>query len=239
MKADRPANSGKRDALTRRQVRDFDRIAMERFGMSGLVLMENAARGAVDFLCRLQGNACGKTVILCGPGNNGGDGLVMARHLHLRGWAVSVLMVGCEGPLTGDAQVNYGILTRTAVAIRTLDEVSVDGLAALFADCDWIIDALLGTGSRPPLRPPFAEVVKAANQADCRRFAVDIPTGLDCEGGSEGADPDSPVFSAEATATFVAAKPGMLSKYGKTASGSITIVDIGAPPEVFEFLDWD
>lgn len=239
MKADRPANSGKPDVLTRRQVREFDRIAIERFGMSGLVLMENAARGAVDLLCRLQGDTRANTVILCGPGNNGGDGLVMARHLHLRGWTVSVLMVGDKKPLSGDAQVNFGILTRTAVAIRTLDEVAVDGLAGLFADCDWIIDALLGTGSRPPLRPPFADVVKAANRGNCRRFAVDIPSGLDCDRGMEGADPDSPVFSAEATATFVAAKPGMLSKYGKMACGSITIVDIGAPPEVFDFLDRD
>lgn len=237
MKADSSANSRRRDVLTRQQVREFDRIAIESFGMSGLVLMENAARGATEVLCRLNEWGRGRAVILCGPGNNGGDGIVMARHLHIREWDIKVLMVGCREPSSADALANFRILARTAVPVRTLEEVTLDGLKRFLDDCDWIVDALLGTGSRPPLREPFDRVVELANRTSCRRFAVDIPSGLDCDGDSPGAVPVGAVFAADATATFVAAKPGMLNASGKTLCGAITIVDIGAPREVFDLLD--
>lgn len=224
--------------LTRDQVRQFDRIAIEEFGINSLVLMENAARGATEVLCCAAGDSNQSALVLCGPGNNGGDGLVIARHLHIRGWRVETWLFGRPGQLSADATTNLEILSKTGVKI-----VESCGERANILDRDsnkfeWIIDALLGTGSRPPLRSPYPDVIESANQAKVRRFAVDLPTGLDCDHATDSVCQNESVFSADFTATFVAQKPVMLTATGKRACGQITIVDIGAPPEVFELIDF-
>lgn len=211
-------------SLTREQARAIDRLAASEFGMSGLVLMENAGRGAADKLCQL--GISGPVVIACGKGNNGGDGFVIARHLDLRRHAVKVLLWADPIELTGDAAVNYQILSRCDVPIhvfsREHDPVS---LAADLAGADWIVDALLGTGSRGEPRPPLDQVIAQLNASPARRMAVDLPSGLDCDTGQAATS----TIRADYTCTFVAPKAGFTSPEARAYLGEVTVIDIGAP----------
>ena len=169
--------------LSIQQVQKFDQIAIQQLGIHSLVLMENAARGACDELERFsterwESEGPRSAVILCGPGSNGGDGLVMARHLHLRGWKVKVILLAAAEKLSQDAGVNLRILRHTKVSIVQAGEAPVGPSGKCFDELvgfDWIVDALLGTGAKPPLRQPMANWVKASNDCQCSRMAVDIP----------------------------------------------------------------
>lgn len=231
--------------LSTAEVRQFDRIAIEQFGIHSLVLMENAARNACDQLELFLSEALGtnnkrSAVILCGPGNNGGDGLVMARHLHLRQWQIKVILLADKEKLSQDAGVNLRILERTKVPIAIASDDSLKPECEL-CGFDCIVDALLGTGAKPPLRDPMAAWVQASNIQTSIRMAVDIPSGLSGdvpthESFSAIKEAEDSVFNADLTVSFVAAKPNMVSVTGKAVCGRIKIVDIGAPPEVFDFL---
>ncbi len=143
-----------RRTLDRRESRQVDRRAMEEYGMSGLVLMENAGRAATDVLCQL--GIAGPVVVCCGKGNNAGDGFVIARHLDLRGFSVRVALWAAAEELTGDAAVNFQILRKTDVPIQPV--MSADDFSLFdrqLADAGWIVDALLGTGARGEPRPPL------------------------------------------------------------------------------------
>jgi NAD(P)H-hydrate epimerase len=215
--------------LTRDQVRMLDRRAIADYGMSGLVLMENAGRGVVDVLSRL--GADGPVVVCCGTGNNAGDGFVIARHLDLRGTPVKVLLASPPARLRGDAAVNLKIMQKSE--IRAVEFSSADGadqLAAEFAGAQWIVDALLGTGARGTPRPPLDVVIAAMNAAQANKLAVDLPSGLDCDTGEIA----EPTFRADHTCSFVAAKPGLLARAAEPYVGQLHIVDIGAPRKLLE-----
>ncbi len=228
--------------LTRAQVRDVDRRAIEKFSMTGLVLMENAGRGCVDVLEQI--GIEGSIVILCGRGNNAGDGFVIARHLRIRGFSVKVLLFSPSSDLRGDALANFQILSKTDVSIVELKEAEIStGLKREFSSCrdqgvdqgvDWVVDAMLGTGASGPVRSPLDQVIEIANRVEAKKMALDLPSGLDCDlGQTEG-----PAFCADHTCTFVAKKPGLLTQTGTRLSGTIHVLDIGAPPEIVrEILD--
>lgn len=214
--------------LTREQSRRVDKIAMDRFSMSGLVLMENAGRAATDVLCGL--GIDGPVYICCGRGNNAGDGLVIARHLRLRNYRPQVLFWADPACLTGDAAANYEILARTDVPIRVMDP---DADPANFPqDADWLVDALLGTGAKGDPRPPIDRVIRAINRSRARRFAVDLPSGLDCDTGRPG----DPTIRATATCTFVSAKVGFDAPEAAPYVGKLLVVDIGIPPEILDLV---
>ena len=224
--------------LSRDQVRRFDRVAIERFGMNSLVLMENAARGATDVLeSANSGSALPGAManVFCGPGNNGGDGLAIARHLHIRGWRVTVHCTHAPEKFSPDARANLEILEKTSVPIEVGCLEKPEFLPSLAIPSGWIVDAILGTGARGPLRGGLAALVSCLNRQPASRFAVDIPTGLDCDATDLAADRPA-CFQATETATFVARKPVMDTRAGLSGCGTITIVDIGAPPETFQFL---
>ena len=209
-------------ALTRAQVREIDRRAIEEFGIPSLVLMENAARGATDILCAL--GIEGPVVICCGRGNNGGDGLAMARHLQLRGHRVRVLHWTPDGQWSVDAATQAAITAKCGIAFDNL--LDQDGaLGPALADADWILDALLGTGTQGPPRSPYDSVLRQLNEARAKKFAVDIPSGLDCDTGQVHA----PTFRADHTCTFVAAKQGLLVPEAQAHVGQVHVTDIGAP----------
>jgi NAD(P)H-hydrate epimerase len=222
--------------LTREQVRRVDSLAIERYGMSSLVLMENAGRGAVDVLLAfdpsLQDETPGsnpRVVIFCGKGNNGGDGFVIARHLEIRGVAVRVLLLAPPSELGGDAHANYAILQHTDVPIIDVSPGSIEPqLEQHAAGAAWLVDALLGTGATGEPREPFATAIRWMNAQPARRLAVDLPSGLDCDTG-QAADA---TVGADLTTTFVAAKLGFLAPQAKPYVGELRVIDIGVPVKV-------
>jgi len=211
--------------LSREAARELDRRAVDEYGMSGLMLMENAGRGVADRLCEL--GVSGPVVICCGQGNNGGDGFVVARHLDLRGYAVRVLLFADPGGLKGDAAVNYRIIERSGLPIR---QVVPTQLHDELAGASWIVDALLGTGARGEPRPPFDMAIEQMNAAAIPILAVDLPSGLDCDTGQ----PARHTIRATHTCTFVAQKPGFLVPVAKQYLGVVHVVDIGAPRQLTE-----
>lgn len=216
--------------LTREQVRQIDRTAMERYGMLGLVLMENAGRGCADVLT--QQGIRGPVVIACGKGNNAGDGFVIARHLDLRGHDVRVLLVAQPDELSGDAAANYRILERAGLSILSGLPPGDAAVETALEAADWIVDALLGTGARGAPRPPLDTIIHRLNASPARKLAVDLPSGLDCDTGEAAAA----TFRADHTCTFVAAKVGFKADTATPYLGQLHVLDIGAPRRLLEDL---
>src|SRR4051794_36002562 len=220
--------------LTREQCREIDRRAIEDYGMSGLVLMENAGRGCVDVLERL--GISGPVVILCGKGNNAGDGFVIARHLEIRGYTCRVLLLSPPHELRGDAAANFTILQKSGVAIVHLStdpaahpSAANEKLKQQFDEhtkiADWLVDAILGTGATGDPRPPFDAAIDWMNAHPARKMAVDVPSGLDCDTGQ----PSVHTLRANHTCTFAANKIGFLQPVAQEFTGSVHVCDIGVP----------
>lgn len=220
--------------LTRQQSREVDALAIREYGMSGLVLMENAGRGVVDVLLSVDPQLVDKTAgavsILCGSGNNAGDGFVMARHLEIRGVRSRVVLLNSPEKLKGDALANFEILRHTNVPITDLSATedlsrSLDRAAGNSA---WLIDALLGTGAQGAPREPLATAIRWTNHQPVQRLAVDVPSGLDCDTGV----PAAPCVEADHTCTFVAAKQGYTQPSAAGVLGQLHVVSIGTPPQL-------
>jgi NAD(P)H-hydrate epimerase len=213
-------------ALTREQSRQLDRRAIDECGIPGMVLMENAGRGTVDVLERL--GISGTVVILCGKGNNAGDGFVIARHLEIRGHACKVLLLFPPSELTGDAATNFAILEKCNVPIVEIE--SPGALVPHARGVDWIIDAMLGTGARGEPRPPFDAAIDWMNAQPARKLAVDLPSGLDCDTG----EPAVHTVRADHTCTFAAMKIGFTKSAAKEFTGTIHVCDVGVPPRLLQ-----
>ena len=193
--------------------------------------MENAGRSCVS---RLMERGARAVVVACGKGNNAGDGFVIARRLAVEGVNVKILMCADPAELKGDALQNYKIahsldlnfeMINTAMPMdKITDDLSrVDGESV-----DWIVDCLLGTGASGDPREPFDKVIEASNKIDCKRMAVDIPSGLDCDTGAAG----EPTFIAELTVTFVAKKIGFKNPEAAAYLGETQSVTISVPEEI-------
>lgn len=221
--------------LSREEVRAVDRVAIEELGVPGVVLMENAGLGATEVALEMLGERTGPVVVLCGGGNNGGDGYVVARQLALRGREVLVFAtVPAEG-LSGDALVNRGIVERMELPLAPLEneEQLADALEAL-AGASLVVDALLGTGFRGDVREPLASALRALD-AGCRErgvpvLALDLPSGLDCDSGQAS----NAVLRATRTVTFVARKRGFAAAGADAFTGPVTVVPIGVGLEHVE-----
>jgi NAD(P)H-hydrate epimerase len=216
--------------LTRDQVRELDRRAIEEYGVPGVVLMENAGRGMAELLNSL--GITGLVVLCCGKGNNGGDGFVIARHLDNAGVRVRVLLFVDPSQLAGDAAVNHRIVTASRIPIEvfagpTLDE---ERLRRELADADWIVDALFGSGLRGAVQPPFDRIIAAINATAAHIFAVDIPSGLDCDIGV----PLGVAVRAHHTGTVAAMKKGFLQPSATVWLGQVHVIDMGAPRSLLE-----
>jgi NAD(P)H-hydrate epimerase len=234
------------------EIREFDRRLIEEIGVPSIVLMENAGREAARVIFehvvmpQMAGNAAdnhsqagdqatrvggtaGFVAMLCGPGNNGGDGFVIARHLLNRGVAVSVCVAADAGKLRGDARTNFAVLSKLRSSLlRVLIQPDAATLAVHLSKAAIVVDALLGTGAANPPRGQIAEYVRAANGTTARRVAIDIPTGLDGDSG----EPANPCFVADLTITMVAAKQGFERDEARRYLGQVVIVDIGVGPEL-------
>lgn len=217
--------------LDNKAMREADRHTIEDLGLPGLVLMENAATGLVDALRESYPEAR-RILVLCGPGNNGGDGLAAARHLSNGGHDVTVLIFGDLSRLSPDAAVNHRVASAMAIPIRT---VEADDLSILDEEFDQrppdvVIDAILGTGLDRPLGGRLEEATRRVAAAGVPVIAVDVPTGLN---GSSSAVPGA-VLEADLTVTFAALKICHALPPSCLHCGDIAVVDIGIPPAVLE-----
>jgi NAD(P)H-hydrate epimerase len=207
--------------LTREQAREMDRIAMEELHIPGIVLMENAARGIAQVaLRRLEGRP-GPVAVVCGPGNNGGDGLAAARHLANAGRDVRIhLVVPAEAYRRGsDPAIHLDIARAMGLPLRDDLELSGAGL---------ILDGIFGTGLTRTVRPPFGSAIEAINGAPAPVLAIDLPSGLDANTGAIlGA-----AVRADITATMGARKVGFTLLEGPGLVGQVEVVDLGLPPSV-------
>jgi len=169
--------------------------------------------------------------VVCGKGNNAGDGFVIARHLDLRGMPVKLILLAPADELQGDAAANYGIIQRSGLSIVDLShQFSARALERELDGSEWIVDALLGTGATGAPRPPFDTAIRVMNTADIHRLAVDLPSGLDCDTGQ----PADPTLRADHTCTFVALKIGFSNPQALPYLGQVHVLDIGAPRRLVE-----
>ena len=223
-------------SLTRDEVRAVDRRAINEFGMTGLVLIENAGRGAAERLIELGIDG---TVIVCaGKGNNGGDGFVIARHLEVRGFDVCVLLFANPSELSGDAAANWRILEAAETSRVVLGrQPALSDIDHALSHADWIVDALLGTGTIGEIREPYRTAILAINRSGCKVFAVDLPSGLDCDAGSpieSLADGTTICVRAAHTATFVARKRGFDNPASQAFTGEVHVIGIGIPKRLLD-----
>ena len=214
---------------TAAQMREIDRCASEIGGIPSIVLMENAALACV---CEIEKLGVKKVGIFCGKGNNGGDGLAIARHLINKGFQTEVFLVfGSE--FSGDALINYEILEKTGARITEITDTSL--LEYYILTQDLIVDAVFGTGIRGAVTGVAAEVIDAINTHAAKTLSVDMPSGVNSDSGEVG----SVAVKADLTVTFAAYKRGMFLYPGADFTGRIILSDISIPAYIIENCNID
>ena len=212
-------------------MREVDRLTTKNYRVPSLTLMENAGKSVAEFIqSRFPDFKKRPIIVLCGKGNNGGDGFVVARHLQKMGAKPSVHLIGNLREVKGDAATSLKRWKK--VGQLELDAVSAKSRPLEFLHGAIIVDALLGTGVRGALEGRMAEVVTGVNQRDPGRFvvAVDIPSGLNADTGEAA----GPVITADYTVTFTTPKPGLLLGDGQKYVGELVVREIGSPPALVE-----
>lgn len=206
------------------EMREVDRATSERFGVPSRTLMENAGAAVAQFVAEQYASAK-RVAVICGKGNNGGDGFVAARKLHEWGREVQIVLLAEPTELRGDTAEMYKKLPITAGAARSGEELKREPARAAFA-ADVVVDAILGTGFRPPVSGLYAEAIAAINLSPSLVVAVDIPSGADADvmGEQTGA-----VARADAVVTFTAPRPAHV--FGSLSSGPTVVAPIGSPDE--------
>lgn len=215
--------------LSPEQARRFDQFAEQALQLPTAVLMENAGSGAARRLARALDPGA-RVIVFCGRGNNGGDGLVLARHLGLAGYAPRVVLLSPEASFTGDAAANLSAFRNGGGDLLTLDPQAewAEPLSQLLERADAVVDAALGTGLSRPLAGRLREWVETLNEAGKPTWALDIPTGLCARTGA-----CLPVaLRADFTLTFGHVKPGLLTPQALPHVGRLSLVGLGVGPEL-------
>ncbi len=220
--------------LNAAQMRDADRQTIDEIGIPSMVLMENAGRQVVAALEAANDDLTDRHVaVLCGPGNNGGDGFVVARTLYQRAVDVSVFVIGTMAAVKGDARLNLEILGRLGLTVVEIsDEQAWDLHFSEISQCDLIVDAIFGTGLRSPLAGMMETVAADVNASGIPVVAVDLPSGM----SADRAEPIGECIRASMTVTLATPKLPLVLPPGEAHAGSIVVADIGIPPEVIENL---
>ncbi len=214
------------------QMREMDRQTIEDYGVPSVVLMENAALRVVEVMAERYAPLKGQRIaVVCGKGNNGGDGFAVARHLANRcGAEVAVWLLADPATLKGDAKINYWLAQKFGLEINEAGGEIPPGFATVLARTDIIIDALLGTGVRGAVTGALAEAIGIINLSPAAVIAVDVPSGLDAD---TGATPGACVKAA-LTVTFALPKYGLVEFPGVDSVGELVVADIGMPRPVME-----
>jgi len=208
-------------------MKGIDRTAIQRCGIPGIVLMENAGRAVADWLdSELDGIEGARVAVVCGPGNNGGDGFVAARHLANRGAHPDVLLLGHISQLKGDAAQNAKILTVGGLEIREIDDP--DDLEFMLDGTEAIVDAVFGTGLDREPTTFFRQAFETMNGSDAFILSIDVPSGVNSDSGEvyDGA------IQADMTVTMGLPKLGQVLYPGRTNSGVLRVADIGIPTPI-------
>jgi ADP-dependent NAD(P)H-hydrate dehydratase / NAD(P)H-hydrate epimerase len=221
--------------LNSAQMREADRRTIDDIGIPSLVLMENAGRQAVAAMEAIYGDLLDRQVgVLCGRGNNGGDGFVIARTLVQRGVDVAVFLIGSVADVRGDARVNLEILGRLGLTVvEVADSQAWELHVSEVSDCTLIIDAIFGTGLNAPVSGFIESVITDVNASGIPVVSIDLPSGL----SADSPDPLGPSIEAGLTVTIAAPKLPLVLPPGELRSGDIVIADIGIPVEILESVD--
>jgi len=210
--------------VTAAEMREVDRVTSMRFGVSSLTLMENAGTAVAEFVLS-QYPSAKRIGVICGKGNNGGDGFVVARKLHESGKEVGVTLLASSSELKGDAAEMFAKLSLPVVTVGSNEELKRGSARAAF-EADILIDAILGTGFRPPVSGLYSEAIAALNASAATVVSADIPSGADADvmGEQTGA-----VARSDAIVTFTAPRPAHI--FGMLTTGPIVVSPIGSPDE--------
>ncbi|MHB9155069.1 MAG: NAD(P)H-hydrate epimerase [Endomicrobiales bacterium] len=212
-------------AVSAQEMRELDRRAVTEFGIPGIILMENAGRAAADAVESLRektrgGN--GRIAVLCGPGNNGGDGVVCARYLYNRGRDVRAVLMRPPERFKGDALAHYRMAERLALPLTAFaPHFSLQGYAL-------VVDALLGTGTKGEITGDFRSAIELINESGLPVVSVDIPSGLDADTGALL----GPTVRADVTVTMALPKKAFLSPQAKEFTGEVIVAEIGFPRQL-------
>jgi len=221
--------------VTGDEMHALDQRAISEYGIPSLLLMENAGRGVADLVEEIASRGGFKTrpsmLVFSGKGNNGGDGLVAARHLWNRGYRVQICLFCDSDKLKRDPAVNFGIVSKMGIPAAVIRPGGVSAAGgADFGKADILIDALFGVGLHAPLKGIFYEAVHAMNDSGGKIVAVDVPSGLNSDTGQVMGT----AVKADLTATLAVPKKGLYLGEGPKYSGEIRVVDIGWPRQLLE-----
>jgi hydroxyethylthiazole kinase-like uncharacterized protein yjeF len=206
------------------EMRAIDRATSERYGVPSLTLMENAGGAVADYVLTHYASA-ERILVFCGKGNNGGDGFVAARRLQERGKKVDVILLVDPGDLRGDAAIMFGKLLQPAIPVKSSAEFSSERVRQLL-QADVYVDAILGTGFKPPVSGIYADAIALINASQVPVIAVDIPSGADAD--AMAMQPGT-IARADAVVTFTAPRPAHV--FSGLTAGPTVVADIGSPEE--------
>jgi hydroxyethylthiazole kinase-like uncharacterized protein yjeF len=205
-------------------MREIDQATSQRFGVPSLTLMENAGTAVASFVL-LRYRSVERIGVICGKGNNGGDGFVAARKLQATGKGVRVVLLADPAELRGDAAEMFKRLTVAPIVVRSNEDLNTDQVRAVF-ESEVLVDAILGTGFRPPVGGLYGEAIALLNASAAPIVAVDIPSGADADAMEQRA---GTVAKADAIVTFTAPRPAHV--FGRLTAGPTRIVPIGSPDD--------
>lgn len=229
-------------SISTAEMRELDRLASQRFGIPSLILMENAGRGITDLAKKILSKKKANVLVVCGKGNNGGDGFVAARHLSNRGHQIQVVLLAAPAELKGDAAVNFKILEKMRIPIASLQSgipneaktISERRLLRLLRSramtADLIIDAIFGIGLTRPITGFIQEVIQVLNRLKKKILSVDVPSGINSDTGAIM----NIAVNASLTGTLHAPKIGLTRKPGSGYAGKVEVLDISIPRFLFQ-----
>ena len=223
--------------LTAEQMREADRRTIEEVGLPAIVLMENAGHQVVFAMYATMGDLTTRRIgVLCGRGNNGGDGLVVARVLWQQGIDVRVFFFGSVSDLTGDAGRNLLVAQRLGVSVvEIVDRDAWDGTQPAIGECNLLVDAIFGTGLSKPLDDFLTAVVGDVNALNVPVVAIDLPSGL----SADEVNPIGEAIEADVTVALAAPKPALLVPPAEAWAGDLVIANIGIPGSVIDDVPGD
>jgi ADP-dependent NAD(P)H-hydrate dehydratase / NAD(P)H-hydrate epimerase len=209
--------------VTSQEMRSLDQYTIDVIGIPSIVLMENAGRAVAERIIQSYPGKDKRWLIMVGKGNNGGDGLVTARHLADAGFAVEIVFAVDPANLQGDAAVQRDVIANLGLPIFQYDKDTIE-----WNRYEGIVDALFGTGSRGAPKEPYASMIRQANRSGCKIVSIDIPSGLDSDTGRA----NDPCIRADMTVTLAFAKRGLSQFPGRALAGHIFVVPIGIPAKL-------